>query len=405
MRNEMRRARSGQPNAAAQAIGNAVRRTVAPQYLAQSTARVRMAASTPAPFHERLVQFWSNHFAVSVDKIICLGLAGAMENEAIRPHVTGRFADLLLAAERHPAMIAYLDNQFSAGPNSQLARLASRRRRQAERRIDINENLAREILELHTLGVKGGYTQHDVTTFAKVLTGWSIGGGRGPISGGTPGEFFFRDNLHEPGSKTLLGKTYRQDGIGQPKAVLADLARHPSTARFVSTKLARHFIADDPPADCVDRLTRAWLDSDGHLPAVYSALIDCEAAWNPAPAKFKTPQEYVYSVYRGLDLLPPEPRVLLAPFELLGQRPYSPGSPAGWPDTAADWDGADALMKRIEWTMALGERMGNLHPPLQVAQNTLGPLAGEHTLEGVRRAPSGSQGLALLLLSPGFQRR
>ncbi len=405
VRNELRKAQSGQPNAAAAAVGKSIRQNVAPQYMAQAAARIRMAATTPTSFHERLVQFWSNHFAVSVDKVICLGLAGAMENEAIRPHVTGHFADLLLAAERHPAMIAYLDNQLSVGPNSQLARLAQRRRRQSERKIDINENLAREILELHTLGVHGGYTQTDVTTFAKVLTGWSIGGGRGLLGGGTPGEFFFRDNLHEPGSKTLLGRTYRQDGISQPRAVLADLARLPSTARFLSTKLVRHFIADDPPADCVDRLSRAYLDSDGHLPTVYQALIECDAAWNPAPAKFKTPQEYVYSTYRALNLVPPEQRILVAPFELLGQRPYSPGSPAGWPDTAADWDGSDALMKRIEWSVALGDRAGSLYTPERVADNALGPLASEHTLTGVRRAPSGSQALALLLLSPEFQRR
>jgi uncharacterized protein (DUF1800 family) len=302
-------------------------------------------------------------------------------------------------------MIAYLDNQYSVGPNSQLARLAARRRRQAGRKIGINENLGRAILELHTLGVHGGYSQQDVTTFAKVLTGWSIGGGRGVLAGGKPGHFHFRENAHEPGSQTLLGKTYRQGGIDQPKAVLADLAHHPSTAKFLATKLVRHFVADDPPADCVERVSRAYLENDGHLPAMYSALIDCDAAWRPAPAKFKTPQDFVYSVYRGLDFMPKENRALLAPFELLGQRPYSPGSPAGWPDTSADWDGSDALMKRIEWTMALGDRVGNAYPPLQVADRTLGALATQHTLDGVRRAPSGSQGLALLLLSPEFQRR
>lgn len=406
VRQELKKAQAGKQNEAAAKLAQSVKKTLAPRYLDQAAARIRMAVNTQTSFHERLVQFWTNHFAVSVDKPICLGLAGALENEAVRPHVTGRFADLLLAVEQHPAMIAYLDNQYSVGPNSRLAQMAARRRRQTSgRKIDINENLAREILELHTLGVHGGYTQADVTTFARVLSGWSIGGGRGILAGGKPGHFYFRDNLHEPGSQTLLGKTYRQGGIDQPKAVLADLARHPSTARFLATKLVRHFIADDPPADCVERVSRAYLDADGHLPAAYSALIDCEAAWNPAPAKFKTPQDYVYSVYRGLDLTPAQPRALLAPFELLGQRPYSPGSPAGWPDRADDWDGSDALMKRIEWAVALGDRAGTAYPPLQVADRTLGPLASEHTLDSVRRAPSGSQGLALLLLSPEFQRR
>ncbi len=403
VRQNAKRQQDASPDAAA--LADAVRKNLVPRYLDQAAARVRMAVTTSASFHERLVQFWTNHFAVSVDKPICLGIAGALENEAIRPHVAGRFVDLLSAVERHPAMIAYLDNQYSVGPGSTLAQAVKRRRRQTERKIDINENLAREILELHTLGVHGGYTQADVTTFAKVLTGWSIGGGAGPLAGGTPGEFYFRENLHEPGSLTLLGKTYRQHGVDQGQAVLDALARHPATARFIATKLVRHFAADDPPADCVERVSTAYLRNEGHLPSVYAALLDCDAAWGSAPTKFKAPQDYAYSVLRGLDIVPKQPRLLLAPFELLGQRPYSPGSPAGWPDTADSWDGADALMKRVEWVIALSERVGDAEPPVDVARRTLGPLASEHTLDSVQRAPSGSQGLALLLLIPEFQRR
>lgn len=391
------------PDAAA--LAGSIRKTLLPHYLAQAEARARTAIRSTASFHERLVQFWTNHFAVSVDKPICLGLAGALENEAVRPNVTRRFIDLLRAVEKHPAMIAYLDNQYSVGPNSPLARTAARRRAAAERKIDINENLAREILELHTLGVNGGYTQADVTSFAKVITGWSIGGGQGALAGGVPGRFHFRENAHEPGAQKLLGKTYGEAGIAQGEAVLADLAAHPSTARFLATKLTRHFVADDPPVECVDRLAEAYRKNDGDLPSVYRALIECDAAWTLAGSKFKTPQDFAYSTYRGIDVEPPEQRALLAPFELLGQRPYSPGSPAGWPDTSRDWDGADALMKRIEWTVALTDRVGSTRAPQSAAQDLLGPLAGEQLLDTLGRAASSHQGLALLLLSPQFLRR
>jgi len=227
--------------------------------------------STDRPFLERLTQFWSNHFAVSVDKIVVLGLAGAMEREAIRPHVLGHFTDLLLAVEQHPAMILYLDNQASIGPNSRAGRLMNRRAN--GRKADINENLAREILELHTLGVDGGYTQADVTTFARAISGWSIGGeGEGrrfaklEADHGEPGEFLFRDIFHEPGDRRLLGRTYDDNGVRQGEAILKDLALRPETARHVSTKLARHFVADDPPPALVKRMTDAWLGSRGHLP-------------------------------------------------------------------------------------------------------------------------------------------
>src|ERR1700723_4010975 len=242
---------------------NAIREAYQPHYRAQVLARAQSAALTERPFAERLVHFWSNHFAVSADKGAIFGLAGTLENEAIRPHVNGRFVDLLSAVEQHPAMIAFLDNQYSVGKHSELALLAARRAArqgtmgapdQPKREFGINENLAREILELHTLGVNGGYTQNDVHSFAQIITGWSIGGGKGRLAGGTPGRFYFRDNLHEPGAKTFLGKTYTEDGRRQGEAALADLARHPATAHFIATKLVRHFLADDPPPDAVERV-------------------------------------------------------------------------------------------------------------------------------------------------------
>ena len=177
-----------------------------PVYVSEATARLQQAVSTERPWVERLTQFWANHFAVSVDKQLLAGLAGGFEREAIRPHVLGRFRDLLVAVETHPAMLLYLDNHLSIGPHSLAA--ARIERRQVERKVGINENLAREILELHTLGVGGGYTQGDVTSFAEVLTGWSIGGQRGRLAGGEPGQFVFRAELHEPGAKVLLNTRY-----------------------------------------------------------------------------------------------------------------------------------------------------------------------------------------------------
>lgn len=388
------------PSAAAADPGAKVRQTVLPHYLAQASAKIRLAATTNQSFRERLVSFWSNHFAVSVDKIACLGIAGSFENEAIRPHVTGRFSDLLVAVERHPAMILYLDNQASIGPNS-----VASRRAQGIRQVGINENLAREILELHTLGVDGGYAQQDVGEFARVITGWSVGGGQGRLAAGKPGTFVFRENAHEPGARIVLGKRYAEGGIDQGMAVLRNLAVHPATARHLSAKLARHFIADEVSPGIVERLSRTWIASDGDLSAVYRTLLGETAAWESIRTKLKMPWEYLVSVYRGFDAVPTDNRALLAPFELLGQRLWSPGSPAGWPDGAAAWDGADALMKRIEWAHVAGARLRTSMPPLEMAEHLVGDSLSATTKAALTQAESGAQALTLLLLSPEFLRR
>ncbi len=401
-----RKAAKADPAAPVNVAANDVRDVLLPHYLAQAGARSRITLASPASFRERLVQFWSNHFAVSVDKPICLGTAGALENEAIRPRITGRFADLLLAVETHPAMITYLDNQGSTGPDSERARQAALRRgRNIAVRLGLNENLAREILELHTLGVDGGYTQADVTTFAAVLTGWSIGGVEGRYADGEPGAFVFRTALHQPGAKTVLGRRYRNEGPEQGEAVLRDLAAHPATAHHLASKLARHFAGDEPAPELVQRLATAYRASDGELLPVYTALVDWDGAWQREPVKFKQPCEFIYSSLRSLAVEPHEPRPLIAAFETLGQRHWSPGSPAGWPDRQADWDGADALMKRIEWSVVLADRIGDAHSALDAADTALGPLAGTHTRTALANAASGSQALALLLMSPEFQRR
>jgi uncharacterized protein (DUF1800 family) len=381
-----------------------------PVYLDESFARLAHSVDTDRPFLERLTQFWTNHFAVSVDKIAVLGLAGAMEREAIRPRVTGSFTELLLAVERHPAMLLYLDNHLSIGPNSRAAALVSRRG--SGRKLGINENLAREILELHTLGVNGGYSQADVTTFAQALSGWSIGGegdarrfARLGGDGGKPGEFQFREPFHEPGAKRILGKRYADDGVKHGEAILRDLALRPETARHVCTKLARHFIADDPPRAAVERMTKAWVDSRANLPAVYLALIDSPEAWAEPLAKFKTPADYIYSSWRGLGIPLREKRRSLASFEALGQRTLMPGSPAGWPDRSADWDGSSALLKRIAWADVVAQRMGDARNARELAPVLLGATLSDATAMAIARAESGSQALTLLLASPEFMRR
>lgn len=404
LRRERRAARAADaPQTPDAAVVMKIGQLYRPIYVDEGTARIRTALATDRPFLEHLTYFWTNHFAVSVDKVAVLGLAGSFEREAIRPRVLGSFADLLLASTRHPAMLLYLDNQTSVGPNSVLAQRAARRA--SERRFGINENLAREILELHTLGVAGGYTQKDVTSFAEVITGWSIGAQFGRLPGGVPGQFVFRPDMHEPGAKLVLGKRYAEDGVEQGVAVLGDLARRPATARFIATKLARHFIADEPPPQAVEHLARAFLDSGGDLPTVYRTLIRLRESWTQAFAKFKTPAEYIVSSLRGLEIPGDYAAKAFASFALLGQRIYAPGSPAGWPDRSADWDGASAVMKRIEWADALSQKMGTHRDAAALAPQWLGAGMSAATHTSIARAASGSQALTLLLTAPEFMRR
>jgi uncharacterized protein (DUF1800 family) len=378
-------------------------RTVRGYYMDQAAARWRNSVTTDHPFHERLVHFWSNHFAVSTDKQPLPVLAGAMENEAIRPNINGKFHDLLLAAEKHPAMLLYLDNQRSIGPNSEAGRRANRRN--PSRNTGLNENLAREIMELHTLGVNGGYSQADVTAFARALTGWSIGGGSGRRQAGKPGRFHFRAEIHEPGTVHIMGKAYAEKGMAQGKAILADLATHEATARHIASKLARHFVADDPPPALVDELARVFLESGGELPAVHAALVRSAEPWRATHGKLKTPEEFVISTLRAFRHEPTDTRRIFAALESMGQTPYQPGSPAGWPDTAAHWGGADGLFKRIEWSDAVGQYAGKRVNPLELAEGVLGAALSDHTRTAIARAESLQQGLTLLLVSPDFQRR
>jgi uncharacterized protein (DUF1800 family) len=377
--------------------------TVRSYYVDQVSARFRNAFQTEYPFHQRLVSFWSNHFAVSADKQPISALAGAYENEVIRPKLGGKFIDLLLAAEKHPAMIMYLDNERSVGPNSAVTETGKRRR--VKKSADINENLAREVLELHTLGVSGGYDQADVTAFAHALTGWSVGSDQGRFKQGVPGAFVFRENIHEPGPKTIMGQTYSQQGIAQGEAILRDLAQHPSTARFIATKLVRHFVADEPPEKMVKRVAKVFLKSGGDLPQVHAALVNSKEAWKTPLSKYKTPQDFVISTFRAFDFVPDKTRLVVTALEQMGQMPYRPGSPAGWPDTSDHWGGADALYKRIEWSNSVARRAGSRVKPMELGEMILGANFGDHTRAAVSRAESATQGTTLLLASPDFQRR
>jgi uncharacterized protein (DUF1800 family) len=391
-----------------------------PYYVADARARLQNAITTDRPFVERLVHFWSNHFAVSIDKIAVLGIAGSMEREAIRPNVLGRFSDLLMAVEKHPTMLLFLDNAQSIGPNSTLAQGFGQRAAQRNRQLGLNENLAREILELHTLGVDGGYTQTDVTSFAKVITGWSAGvlragllgqmgsqrsGQAGATTSGQQGEFTFRAMIHEPGAQTIVGKRYAQEGLAQGEAVLRDLVASPATAQHLATKLARHFVADEPSPALVQRLSDAYLKSGGDLPTVYRVLIDSPEAWASATPKYKTPSDTIYSTYRALQLPMPEGQQALGAFQVLGQPPFLPGSPAGWPDRSADWDGSAALMKRIELANTVAQKAGNRINASALAPLVLGGTLSDATRQSIARAESGVQALVMLLTAPEFMRR
>ena len=383
-----------------------LRQTIRDDYLVMNSARIASALATDSPFVERLVHFWANHFAVSIDKLPVIGLAGLLEFEAIRPHVLGRFSDMLLAVERHPAMLVYLDQAQSIGPNSQAATFAAMR---GGKQRGLNENLAREIMELHTLGVRTGYTQADVTEFARALTGWTVSGlGRGPAArmiGGTPGQFQFAAVLHEPGSRTILGKAYGQEGEAQARAVLLDLAASPATAKHLSTKLARHFAGDDPPLALVDRLSRAYLASGGDLATVYRTLINSPEPWAPKSLKFKNPWEWSVSALRATGLRELEPQMAANLLRQLGQPTWQPGSPAGWDDIAASWAGPDALVRRVEIAQRLAGRAASNVDARALAEKLFPGSLSEPTRIAIARAESPAEGLALLLVSPEFVRR
>ncbi|WP_235535176.1 DUF1800 domain-containing protein [Sphingomonas sp. Leaf339] len=361
-------------------------------------ARAQAALLTDAPFVERMVHFWANHFAVSADKQTVVGFAGPMEFEAIRPHVLGKFGDMLGAVERHPAMLLYLDQAVSIGPGSQRGQRAAAR---GGKRAGLNENLAREILELHTLGVRTGYGQADVTELARALTGWTVGG-LGPLRQAEPGAFLFAPALHEPGDRMMLGKRYGAAGEAQGQAVLADLATHPATARHLATKLTRHFAADDPPPAMVARLEAAYLRSGGDLPTMYRAIVESPEAWTGA--KFRNPWDWGIASMRALGQREVRPGVVAGLMTQLGQPVWKPGQPSGYDDTAAAWAGPDAILRRVEAASRFAGRGGVTDARALTGRLFPGGVSAL-TTQAIARAESPAEALALLLVAPESMRR
>jgi uncharacterized protein (DUF1800 family) len=368
--------------------GTGAPKQVGPLFKGEVDALVANALATDTPFRERLVWFWANHFTISLRGGRTAALGGDYVRAAIRPNVTGRFGDMLLAVMRHPAMLTYLDNAGSFGPNSTAG---------LKREKGLNENLARESLELHTLSPASGYTQADVTSYARILTGWSIANGEKEPAG-----FRFRPQMHEPGEQTVMGRSFPAGEEGGV-AALAFLADHPATHRHLATKLVQHFVADDaPPAD-VRRIEGVLRDTGGNLGQAAAALTTLASAWQPL-AKLRNPQDYVLAALRAADLPADNRPDGAGIMRGLGQPLFGAQFPIGWPDRAADWSGPEAMMRRVDWSYGFSGRVAALDPAT-VANTSLGPLLKPATYTAISRAGSRRDGLTLLFTSPEFQRR
>jgi uncharacterized protein (DUF1800 family) len=371
-------------------------RTNADAYQRDTHDRIIVAVESTTPFFERLVDFWCNHFTVSGTQGRILG--GAYEVEAIRPYVMGGFKDMLVAVEHHQAMIGYLNLNQSIGPNSQLGK---------RRGGGLNENLAREILELHTLGVHGGYSQEDVTSFAKIMTGWTIDRQNGEVE--------FLPARAEPGRHTLLGTPFEssEDSYGR---ALRLLAGHPSTARFITAKLVTHFIGGSAPASSTEPIAQAFAVSGGHLPSVYEALVRLPESWSAPGLKARTDFEFIIAALRAAGLS----RAEIAPREVDGQlrpNPLAAGalaqlaqpmwkapSPAGWSEDPEEWLSPVGLAQRLRW---IPKVVGKIRDESVVSfcDRVLGPLASTQTRAVIQAASNREEGISLVLASPEFNRR
>ncbi|MCK1546789.1 DUF1800 domain-containing protein [Bradyrhizobium sp. 160] len=361
-----------------------------PTYLQEAKLRTEAALAADIGFAERLVWFWSNHFCISANKI--QSMSGAYEREAVRAHALGRFVDLLQAVEGHPAMLFYLDNLDSMGANS-IAGI--------NRNRGLNENIAREIMELHTLGVRTGYTQDDVIGFANVMTGWTlVPPGADPQHGG---EFTFNPRLHEPGGQTVLGKRYEQEDVEQGRAVLRDLAAHPATATHVATKLARHFVADEPPPPLVEQMAKTFRDTDGDLKQVAIAMVSSDEAWRAPPSKLKRPGEWGVGMVRATGITQVDPVLYTGGQQLLGEPLWRPPAPKGYPDDEASW--IDGVGRRLDVASSFAERVAGMADPQAIIDDVFASQIAPEAKQAVSRAESRQQALALLFMSADFQRR
>lgn len=366
--------------------------------------RYARAVDDPAGFGERLVQFWSDHFTVSGGDVLRLVMASSHVNDAIRPNIGRKFADLMFAAETHPSMLVYLNQNSSVGPNSRMAK-----RRKRKKQLGLNENLAREMIELHSLGVGADYTQKDVRQLAKLLTGLAYMPRNKDI---------FHPERAEPGKVTVLGQTYRDDGRPKPddiRAVIDALARHPATAQHLARKLAIHFISDEPPQDLVDRLAGIYSDTDGDLGAVNAALADAPELAAHFREKVRQPFDYIVASLRGLGVTGEEVMALnpkrvrqwlINPLTGMGQRWGRPVGPDGWPETADEWITPQGLAARIEWAMNVPQRFRKKLPdPREFMQTTLGETASDALQWAVPKAETTRDGVAIVLASVDFNRR
>jgi uncharacterized protein (DUF1800 family) len=364
-------------------------------FRAEALARLQRGIIADCGFVERLVVFWSNHFCISASKGGPARMwAGSFEREAIRPYVLGRFGDMLKAVEQHPAMLFFLDNQQSLGPGSRAGKNRNR---------GLNENLAREILELHTLGVGGGYSQEDVTALANVITGWTYAGRLGQL--GPPGSFVFNADAHQPGAQRVMGKIYDAAGVAQGEAVLADIARHPSTAKFIAGKFVRHVLADEPPPSLVARLADVFTRTDGDLRALATALVDSEEAWKAPLAKVRSPYEFLIAAGRLLAQIPNDPARYLGGLNTLGQPLWSPAGPNGFSDTNAAWAAPEGIKLRLDISAQIASRLADGVDPRDLLELVAADAASVETRRTIERAESRQQALALLLMSPEFPRR
>ena len=365
--------------------------------LGNMRATVARALDAPDGFRERLVRFWGDHFSTSAKSRQDLLLPGTLIEDAIRPHVTGRFADMLKAVTLHPGMLVYLDQVLSVGPTSRAGVKGNK---------GLNENLARELMELHTLGVNASYGQDDVRQMAELLTGLAVDFDKG---------FVFEPRRAEPGAETVLGIAYEGDGTAPILQALDDLAMRPEAADHIARQLAVHFVSDQPDADLVAHIRAAYLETGGDLMALYGALLNHPAAWGQSPAKVRQPFDFVVASLRALGMTGDAvfqlndkqfQRFVTQPMEAMGQPLRGPPGPDGWPEDAAAWINSGGLAARINWAMDMPVQLtAELPVPLDLAKRALGARAGKQLLWAVERAETIREGVGLVLASADFNRR
>lgn len=366
---------------------------------AEAGVRAQFARCLDAPdgFRERLTAFWADHFTTKARGAAERVLPGTLIHDAVRPNLTGRFEDMLIAATLHPAMLVFLDQSASVGPLSPVGKRRGR---------GVNENLAREVMELHSLGVGADYGQADVRQMALLLTG---------LDSNLRDGFVFHPNRAEPGAEVVLGTSYGGEGLEPIKAALTDLARHPATAAHIAGKLATHFISDRPDQGLVGAMTAAYLETGGDLLAVYAAMLAHPAAWDPAQMKVRQPVEFILAALRAFGLTGdalsrmgrgPFSRMILKPMALMGQDWQQPVGPDGWAEEAEAWITPQGLSARITWAMEVPGRLVRPMPdPVAFARRALGSAADERVLWAVARAESTREGVGLVLAAPAFNRR